>query len=90
MILESVSLFTSSNVVLAPKPKLICIAFIPTIPPPIINTFAGSAKEVPAISFPLPPLLFFNNSIASNNDSLPAISLIGFNIGVELLITTVS
>ena len=80
----------SNIVVLAPKPKLICMALTPTIPAPIINMFAGSAREVPEISFPFPPLLFFNSSIASKRDNLPAISLIGFNIGVSLLMTTVS
>jgi len=71
----------SNTVTRAPMPAATLAALAPTVPPPMINTCAGSTPGTPASSTPRPPWLRSRHFAPSCTAILPATSLIGVRAG---------
>ena len=65
----------------APIPIAMWAAWVPTTPPPMTTTLAGSTPGTPPSSIPLPPLTFSSAWAAAWMESRPATSDIGASRG---------
>ena len=65
----------------APRPMAMRAAFVPTTPPPMTMTFAGSTPGTPPSSVPLPPWAFSRLWQPAWIAMRPATSLMGASSG---------
>ena len=65
----------------APMPTATLAALVPTVPPPMMTTFAGGTPVTPPSRTPRPPLFFCRCVAPAWMASLPATSLIGKSSG---------